>query len=268
MLDRRMGSNELFFSLERIIHEIRGDHPTMHCRAMYHKIKPQGIGRDKFEYFCKMNGLNVGRKRSAYRTTDSTGVIRFENHLKDATLTHINQAFSSDITYYELGGRFYYITFILDCYSRYILGYSVSKSLRTVETTLPALKMALKTRNGELPKGVIFHSDGGGQYYEGSFLALTKKNGMINSMCEYAYENGKAERINGVIKNNYLEHYKMKSFQELEKGVDRAVRMYNREKPHKGLQNKTPWDFEKETVVLNQQTKPKVRESLTANYSF
>jgi putative transposase len=56
--------------------------------------------------------------------------------------------------------------------------------------------MLLKTRRHNIPEGVIFHSDGGGQYY----ARITEKYGI--SMCEFAYENGKAERLNGVIKNN------------------------------------------------------------------
>lgn len=72
--------------------------------------------------------------------------------------------------------------------------------------------MALKRRKHYIPEDMIFHSDGGGQYYDKAFLKLTEAYKMSNSMCAYAYENGKAERINGVIKNNYLVHRNIKSF--------------------------------------------------------
>ena len=250
--------------LERMISEIRSDHPTMCGRAMYYKIKPFGIGRDKFELFCKESGFNRERKINYARTTNSNGVVRFKNFLADKILTNINQAYSSDITYFEVNNRFYYITLIMDCYSRRILGYSVSDRLTTEATTLKAIQMALKNVGPVIPKGIIFHSDGGGQYYDKEFIALTEKHKFINSMCEFAYENGKAERLNGIIKNNYLKHWRIKSFKELITEVERAVQLYNTGKPHKSLKYKTPIEFEKEIIPLPLPKKPKMTESFDA----
>ena len=87
---------------------------------------------------------------------------------------------------------------------------------------------------------------------------------MRNSMCEFAYENGKAERLNGIIKNNYLVHYKIKTYAELQKGVDRAVSLYNNERPHKALKYQTPIGYEKRGVILQQQTEPIMTGSLDA----
>ena len=171
-------------------------------------------------------------------------------------LTAINQAWQSDITYFEIGGRFYYITFIEDSFSRRILGYSVSKRLTTEQTTLPALNMAINLRLKEKRtiKNVVFHSDGGGQYYDKEFLKLTGKAGIVNSMCEYPWENGKVERLNGVIKNNYLIHRNINNFKELKKEVDRTVSLYNKEKPHIELQRKSPNEFEKQYIYNGQQS--------------
>ncbi len=193
--------------LSYLIEEIRSDHPSLGIRDLYFKIMPDFMGRDKFESFCKHNGFMLQRHRRGHITTDSSGVKRFNNYINGLKIERLDQVWQSDITYYEVSGRFYYITFILDAYSRRILGYSVSKRLLTDHTTLPALRMAIKVRKGKSLDGLIFHSDGGGQYYAKEFLALTSKKHIINSMCEYAYENGKAERLNGVIKNNYLSTY-------------------------------------------------------------
>lgn len=264
LLDRRMKKEEENAYLIDIIRQIRLDHPTMNSRAMYYKIRPETIGRDKFEALCFAWGFGVEKSVNYHRTTNSNGVIRFDNLLINKTLTGINQAFVSDITYYELD-RFYYITFILDAYTRFIVGYSVSDRLITEKTTLPALQQAINRRKRNLPKGIIFHSDGGGQYYDKSFISLTKKYKFQNSMCECAYENGKAERINGVIKNNYLKHWEIKTYEELTKKVDRAVSLYNTEKPHKALNYRTPLEIEKEQLSLQKQTKLKMTESLDAN---
>jgi len=267
LLDRRMKAEEENSYLIEIISQIRVDHPTMSCRSMYYKIQPKTLGRDKFEALCYDWGYIIEKPINYHRTTYSNGVIRFNNLMINIVVTAINQAFVSDITYFELD-RFYYITFILDAYTRYIVGYSVSDRLTTEKTTLPALQLAIKTRKDNLPQGIIFHSDGGGQYYDKAFLALTKKYHFKNSMCEYAYENGKAERINGVIKNNYLKHWDIKNYADLVKQVDRAVSLYNTEKPHKALKYKTPLHIEKEQLYLYQQTKLTMTESLDANYQL
>ncbi len=115
--------------------------------------------------------------------------------------------------------------------------------------------MAVKQRLKEKQSvdGLIFHSDGGGQYYDKGFLKLTGKFKIINSMCEYAWENGKVERVNGVIKNNYLIHRNINSFEELQKEVDRSVYLYNNEKPHIKLQRKSPVEFENYYICSEQQ---------------
>ncbi len=164
-----------------------------------------------------------------------------------------NQVWQSDITYYELNGRFYYITFIIDAFTRVIVGHAVSERLKTEQTTLPALQKAIKSRidlNINI-NALIFHSDGGGQYYDKDFLELTKKYKILNSMCQYPWENGKAERINGIIKNNYLIHRFINSFEQLQKEVDRSVLLYNTEKPHSKLHRKSPIQFENEYLCMS-----------------
>lgn len=239
-----------------MVYQIREDHPTMGLRDMYYKLQPECMGRDAFEDFCKAENLTVSRTKNYRVTTDSSGVIRFDNLLIDLEISRINQVWQSDITYYEVQGKFYYITFIIDACSRRIVGHRASKRLTTEQTTLPALEMAIKLRMSKKMsvEGLIFHSDGGGQYYAKTFLKLTGKHKIVNSMCEYAYENGKAERINGVIKNNYLIHRGISSFEELVKEVDRSVQLYNNDKPHISLQRKTPIEFEMNYIWNGQNT--------------
>lgn len=264
ILKKRSRNNEEAINIVEIIRQIRNDHPTMCCRSMYYKINPMYMGRDKFEDLCRAYGFMVKVQKSKRRTTDSSGVIRFDNLLKGFELSHFDQAWCSDITYFELDGVFYYITFILDCYSRRILGSHVSSRLLTEHTTLPAMKKAIKTRQNKIPVGIIFHSDGGGQYYDNNFLALTNQYKFKNSMCEYAYENGKAERLNGVIKNNYLRHWEIKDLGGLTKAVDRAVRLYNTDKPHSSIERNTPLEFEEKLNNLARQNKPTMTKSFEA----
>ncbi len=229
--------------LHKIVEQIREDHPEMGAKLLYEKLSPHTMGRDRFYSWYRASGYMVLPKKNWRRTTDSSGVIRFSNLVNELELTGLNQVWVSDITYYEIGDRFYYLTFIMDQFSRKIKGYHASQSMHTEDTTIPALEMALKDLGeGEKP---IIHSDGGGQYYSKSFLNLTR-NRLTNSMGRSAYENPYAERLNRTIKNSYLKGYAPEDFRKLQLSLTRAVRMYNEGKPHLGLKGRTPAVFEKE----------------------
>lgn len=254
ILDRSNHKRDERLQLLNMVGRIRQDHPTMGCRDMYYKLMPDFIGRDAFELLCKESGLYSKKNRNMRKTTDSSGVKRFENLIKSMNADKLNKIWTSDITYYELNGRFCYITFVIDVCSSRIVGHSVSKNLSTEQTTLPALKMAIKTRAYTDLTGLIFHSDGGGQYYDKEFLKLTSKNKIRNSMCMYPWENGNAERMNGVIKNNYLKHKRIDNYEDLIREVDQSVQMYNYEKPHIRLKRQTPIKYENKMILLQQQT--------------
>ncbi|MDE3252944.1 MAG: IS3 family transposase [Bacteroidota bacterium] len=243
-MDRMLLHREMELLLLPIITELRADHPGVAARQLYFILRPKGIGRDKFEQICFQNGFKLERLRSWRRTTDSSGVIRFPNLVTGIEFTDVNQLWVSDITYYQIGQRFYYLTFILDNYSRMIVGHSVSKQLLTEQTTLPALQTALQKRKPK--RGLIFHSDGGGQYYCKSFIKLTESFHIKNSMCDVAYENPYAERINGTIKNQYLKGYNPQNYNELVSMTDKAIYNYNYVRPHKSLKNQTPAGFEQQ----------------------
>lgn len=244
-LDRAMERKEEQMQLLWIVQQIREDHPRMSCRKIYYLLMPSTMGRSRFERFCHEHGYKVNIYRSSYRTTDSFGVMRFPNvfHSLDE-VTGVNQVWVSDITYFSIGSEVYYLSFIMDLYSRYIIGYSASKSLRTQDTTLPALKMAIHKRCLKKDCGLTLHSDGGGQYYADVFLDLTKYYGIKNSMGKTAYENPHAERVNGIIKNEYLYPYRPKNFDQLSVLLEKAVTLYNQNRPHLSLDKLCPQTFE------------------------
>jgi transposase InsO family protein len=248
MLSRRRYKFEEQEQLIPLINEIRMDHPRMSARDIYFKLHPRCMGRDQFERFCMDSGYRIMKLRNFRVTTNSLGVTRFPNMIKDIEVTHVNQVFVSDITYFDIGPDTYYLTFIMDLYNREIVGCSASDNLRTESTTLPALHRLINERGRANLKGAIMHSDGGGQYYCKEFKELTKSLEMINSMTEEkVYENSHAERLNGIIKNNYLYPYGPTNMASLKKLLDKAVFMYNTGKPHKALGKLTPKSF-KDTI--------------------
>lgn len=244
-LNRWLDQKEEQAALIPLIRQIRQEHPHMSARLMYKKLCPNTMGRDKFEGFCFENGFKVACPRNFRLTTDSSGVEWFPNLIEGRELTGVNRVFVSDITYYEMNNKFSYITFIMDLYTREIVGYSKSKSLRTAETTIPAIKMMARNIGPAQLEGAVFHSDGGGQFYSKEFLAHTAMLKMKNSMAKLVYDNSHAERINGIIKNDYLIPYGPQNDAQLGLGLARAVRNYNTGKPHGSLGGKTPAEFRK-----------------------
>lgn len=244
MLKRREAELDEAEQILYLVNKVRIDHPCMAVREIYFKLNPKSMGRDKFEQYCFERGYRVKKQKNFRVTTNSIGVTRFPNLIKDFEVTAVNQILVSDITYYEMLGTFYYITLIMDLFNREVVGFSASKSLQTEVTTLPALRMAIKSRGSLALGGAIFHSDGGGQYYSNEFKQLTKTLIMSNSMTEETvYENSHAERLNGTIKNSYLYPYAPETFKELEKELKRAVYMYNNGKPHRALNKMTPVQY-------------------------
>jgi transposase InsO family protein len=244
MLERRKYKYEEQEQLIPLINEIRMDHPRMSARDIYLKLQPSCMGRDQFERFCMDSGYRIKRLKNFRVTTNSLGVTRFPNLIKDLKVTRVNQVFVSDITYFDIGSDTYYLTFIMDLFNREIVGWSASDNLRTENTTLPALHRVITERGRVNLKGAIMHSDGGGQYYCNEFKKLTKDLEMINSMTEEkVYENSHAERLNGIIKNNYLYPYGPTNITSLKRLLDKAVLMYNTGKPHTALGKLTPSMF-------------------------
>lgn len=246
-LERQNRKDEQYALLEILVKDIRDDHPVMGLRKIHGMLIGIDIGRDEFERYFAERGYLVKRSKNYRRTTDSRGVTRFDNLIKDLSIHRIDQVWVSDITYFELGSRFYYLTFILDLFSRRIVGHSISASLDTSNTTITALDKALRLRKysrKNTPEKLILHSDGGGQYYSRDFIKILREHGVQSSMAESVYENPAAERVNGIIKNEYLIHRHMQSMKQLTKETDRAVGLYNSSRPHKSINQLTPVQFE------------------------
>lgn len=240
---RRAAYQSCVASVEWKLLLLRSDHGGIGLEKAYFKIAPKCLGRDAFIREMTRRGHALVRKSSYMRTTRSNG-FRYPNLIKGLTIKGLNRVWQSDTTYYWVSGRFYYLTFILDLYSRLITGYYVGDHLRA-EANISALKMAFRTRRGMSLNELIFHSDGATQYRAHNFTELLRKKYISSSMCCSALNNAYAEKINDVIKNEYLRYWSIDSFTELRKAVKRAVSNYNTKRPHGQLPDRlAPADFE------------------------
>jgi len=244
---KQLDKQPLFIGL---IIEVRTIHPGMGLRCMYEKYQPEGIGRDGFIALGLLKGFRLRAVHKTVRTTFSIKSSRYPNLLKEKRFTDVNQIWTSDITYFKIRESTYYIVFIMDVYSRRIIGYSVADNMRA-ELNVKALQMALDLRGiSKYGNQLIHHSDKGSQYISNAYTQLLGNYEIRISMCNNVYENTHIERVNGTIKNQYLNRWKINSFSHLQKKLLDAVWAYNYEKPHRSLKKISPVDFEQNLKAI------------------
>lgn len=229
------------------VYKIRDRHPRMGGRKIYRMIQPFlhehkiKMGRDAFFKLLEANYLLVvRRKRKAFTTNSKHRFRKYPNLIKHYTPERPNQLWVSDITYWKITSGYLYISLITDAYSRKIVGYHVSKTMETAQT-IQALKMALRTIQTK-PDGLMHHSDRGFQYCAHQYTKLLHDNRILISMTENSdpYENALAERVNGILKEEYLNEYSINTLDQAKMTLDLVVRLYNEERPHMSCGYKTP----------------------------
>jgi len=221
---KRLGGRKLFFKLETFMHE--------------HNIK---MGRDSFFDLLRDNKLLIKQRKRHHVTTNSNHWMKkYPNLIKDIEPLGPNHVWVSDITYWKTKGGHYYISFITDAYSRKIVGYHVADTMEAIESAT-ALKMAIKTLKISA-EGLIHHSDRGSQYCSSMYVNMLKKEGIKISMTENGdpLENAIAERINGIIKGEYLFDYLIKTLLNAKEVLKSVVKLYNEDRPHSSIGNAVP----------------------------
>ena len=204
-----------------------------------HAIK---MGRDALFTTLSNNNLLIRKRKRRIQTTQSYHRFhKYPNLIRDFIPTAINQLWVSDITYWKLGEKYVYISFITDAYSRKVVGYHVAETLEAVEC-LQALKMALSAVRAESHLQLIHHSDRGVQYCCNQYVKLLQDYKVTISMTENGdpLENAIAERLNGIMKDEYLENYEVVTIKEAKAVLKKAVELYNNQRPHMSLGNLTP----------------------------
>ena len=210
----------------------------------------RGYGRDKFFELLGNNDLLVNRKRKYAVTTNSSHPFyKYKNELNVKSITAPNQAWVSDITYLRTHNGFVYLSLITDAYSRKIVGWNVDKSLG-VESTLKALRKALKQCNQT--KNLIHHSDRGIQYCCYAYTDLLKKKKLKISMGEAGncYDNAMAERVNGILKDEYLLDSEFRDLNQACKAAKQAIYLYNYERPHWSLNLEIPAEIHEKHLEI------------------
>ncbi len=242
-----------------MMEQIREMHPGMGLRTMYEMLQPEGIGRDGFIALGIQKGYRLQSIERQTRTTFSVKTNRYCNLLGGKEFRGTDELWSSDITFFHCLGQFFYIVFIMDVYSRCIVGYSVAENMRA-EHNVVALRMALRARGVKDYGGkLIHHSDKGGQYAADAYTELLESHGIQISMCNEVYENTHIERVNGTIKNQYLRRWEITSRKELNKRLQQAVEAYNETRPHESIGKVPPLSYEEKLKLIPKENRTKMK---------
>lgn len=235
---KRMGGEKLLLLIKPILAE--------------HNIK---CGRDKFLNLLSEHGLLVRRRRRKPRTTDSNHFYRkYSNLIKDLELFSSGRLWVSDITYIRTHKGFVYLSLITDAYSKKIVGWCLWPSLSS-EGALNALKMAVSVEG--VKAGLIHHSDRGIQYCCNDYVNYLKGTNINISMTENGdpYENAIAERVNGILKDEYELCETFSDYQTALEAVKTAVHKYNNKRPHRSVDMMFPVDAHKHEGALKKHWK-------------
>ena len=201
------------------------------------------MGRDKYLRFLRKNHLMILHRKPRHTTNSNHIYFKYPNKAKGLQVEHVNQLWVGDITYiYTREDGFCYLHMITDYFSRYILGHVVSPTLAACYT-IEALNQAIALAGGGNLCGTIHHSDRGVQYCCDDYIACLKEHSILISMTEDSNptDNGLAERVNGIIKNEFLEPLQTpRNIQEAIPLVDNAIHLYNNIRPHMSLHMQTP----------------------------
>ena len=247
---------------ERVMELVRAKRlrqPRLGTRKLHHLLSDSfaceglKVGRDALFGILRQSRMLVAPKRAYHKTTNSHH--RFHRHpnlLKagDAQVQPCaaEQVWVADITYVPTHSGFVYLSLVTDAYSRKIVGHHVHDSLRTQQVS-QALKIALKRRQSR--QRLIHHSDRGIQYCSDDYQRIHRQHGLTCSMTDGydCYQNALAERINGILKGEFLLQ-RPADLAQARRMVDESVAIYNQERPHCSLQLKTPDEVHRASLAV------------------
>ena len=227
---------------------VRADMPRCGVRKLQVILAEHGhrIGRDRLFGMLRSEGMLVIRRHARTVTTYSRHWMKkYANLIKGMEIMRPNQVWVSDITYVEICENaercFAYLSLITDAYTHEIVGWALHDTLDT-EGPLRALKMAIANYGGYGLDGLVHHSDRGCQYCSQEYVNVLKRNNMRISMTDNGdpYENAIAERVNGILKTEWLYQLRLTSLDAARNTIGDIVRVYNEQRPHLSVGMLTP----------------------------
>jgi len=248
----------LYQSLEQIVVENREEKSRAGLRTIYHKEKLNSLlGINQFEQQMSLRGLALKPIRSFIKTTDSRGHhYKFDNLISGIELNSENQVIVGDITYYRGNGQMYYIFQFRDNYTLEMKGLLGSENMEGVNADQCLKQVFAYNKQRKYNHLLILHTDGGSQYRSHKFQSMLIAAQIRPSHAKSCFENGLSERTNGIVKNEYLIDYDIKSLNQLNAVLTKIKHQINEVWPSRVLGYRTPKQFAQWTRELKTNERP------------
>lgn len=263
-------------SHRRFIHErqaresvllIRRQMPRVGTRKLHFMLqepfKAAGIkiGRDKLFDVLRQEGLLVYKRKKYTVTTNSRHWMhKYPNRIKGLVAERPEQLWVADITYLDTLDGNGYLHLVTDAYSKQIMGFELCNNLEAA-STLKALSMAIEKRRYPHQQ-LIHHSDRGLQYCSKRYVDCLQANDIQISMTENGdpYENAIAERVNGILKDEFGLGERMEDLQQATHQTKQSIHTYNHLRPHLSCQYLTPEQMHGQQTIKIKTWKKKTSE--------
>ena len=255
-VDREKRYKELV-QVRDLVMRIRSRMPRIGTRKLFYLINEDlkklniKMGRDVLFNFLRAEHLLIKPKRSYIKTTNSKHWMKkYPNLIEDTVVATPEQIWVSDITYIKTVEGHHYLSLVTDAYSKRIMGYELSKNL-SVEGPILALDMAIRNRKYKGQK-LIHHSDRGLQYCSKEYVDKLISNNIEISMTQNGdpYENAIAERVNGILKYEFLMVDGFKDHLQAAETIKDSVKIYNHERPHLSCGMLTPNQAHRQSKII------------------
>jgi putative transposase len=255
--------------------QLRRHMPRVGTRKLHYMLHAQPhddhlkIGRDRLFTLLRHEGLLITKMRRYTVTTNSKHWLRkYPDLIKDLHIHRPEQVWVADITYLDTMGTHSFLHLITDAYSKKVMGYELSDNMEAI-STLKALKMAIAGRQyPDLP--LIHHSDRGLQYCSKVYIQYLQKNNVTPSMTENGdpYENAIAERMNGILKDEFGLGERLGEIDEAIEHTTQSVHTYNELRPHLSCQYLTPSQMHKQDKIPRKTWKKKISKTRQVSEIF
>jgi len=258
-LHKSEAKRELYNELEEVVKSNRQYKSRSGLRVIYHKEEMSSLlGINQFEKEMSSRGYALQAYKSYIKTTDSRGKhYLFDNLIEGIEVNRESQVIVGDITYYQNIIGLYYIFQFTDVYTMEIKGIIGGKNMEGVNAE-KCLRQVFKYNNQtKYDYNLIIHTDGGGQYRSHKYQSMLRKAKILPSQAKSCFENGLAERVNGIVKNEYLIDYEIRNVKHLNTVLKRIQKESNEIWPSKTLGYKTPKQYAELTREMNDKDRPK-----------
>ncbi len=227
-----------------------GNYAVYGARKLWHALRREGtdVGRDHVARLMAGLGLAGAVRGKVRRTTVASELSPRPADLVERVFAAAapNRLWVADITYVSTWSGFCYTAFVIDAFSRAIVGWRVSNSLRA-ELALDALEMAIWSRRSADLGGLVHHSDRGVQYLSIKYTERLADEGAVTSVGSKgdSYDNALAESVNGLYKTELIRaRGPWRTADQVELATAAWVAWWNAERLHSACGDVPPAEFE------------------------